>query len=206
MGYRLIDAVTVQHDGLPIQLRLQERLEVEREPRFFCLSWRTRLPYDRTKNRQPYVDVRGGTGFWTLPVGVALDLMRQAEEQGWLDGRYEDPQIRHGGTDNTIIYSVSLDSTSREDWVDAIACDDWREPDWGNDPTFLIVRVPDGTWQKIMIIDTERQLCTFRSATRDDGYTKVIDCLRSPWRLDNSMQDASAAMIREFLDVLRTRI
>ena len=93
MAYNPIDSVTVQHNGLPIDLKIQERLGVVEEPRFYCISWRTRLPHNRTKNKQPYVDRYGGTGFWTIPVGVGLELMRQAEERGWLDGRYEDPQI-----------------------------------------------------------------------------------------------------------------
>ncbi len=205
MAYNRIDSVTAQHNGLPIDLKLQERLDVEEEPRFYCLSWRTRLPYDPTKNRQPYVDRRGGTGFWTIPVSVALGLMRQAEERGWLDGRYEDPQIRHEGTDNDIFSSRLLNPRDRRTTFESITCDE-GEPDWGDDPVFIVVQVPDGRWRKIMIVDTERQVCTFRSATRDESYTKVIDCLQSPWRLDNSMQDASAAMIREFLDVLRTEV
>ena len=30
----------------------------------------------------------------------------------------------------------------------------------------------------------------------------VFNCLESPWRMDNAMQDASAAMMRGFLSVL----
>ena len=58
-----------------------------------------------------------------------------------------------------------------------------------------------------MIVDTAREFCTFRSATTDPSYRPVIaDSHLRPWRLDNAMQDSSAAMILEFLDVLNSEI
>lgn len=203
MGYNRIDRVTVQHNGLPIDLRLQERLDIEEEPRFYCLSWRTLYPVGRT-NRQQYRLTDAGC--WTVPVQIALDLMSQAERRGWLDGSYEDRQLRHRGTDNDIFSSRSMSARDRRMMFDSIICDE-GEPEWGDDPLFVVIQVPDGQWRKIMTVDTERQVCTFRSATRDESYNRnVIDCLRSPWGLHKSMQDASAAMIREFLDVLRTEV
>ena len=54
-----------------------------------------------------------------------------------------------------------------------------------------------------MIVDTERQFCTFRSTTTDVSYKPVIaDARLSPWRMDNAMQDAGPAMILTFLNVL----
>ena len=89
---------------------------------------------------------------------------------------------------------------------DSIICDE-GEPEWGDDPLFVVIQVPDGQWRKIMIVDTTREFCTFRSATMDVGYKPVIaDPRLQPWRMDNAMQDASTAMIREFLDVLRTEV
>ena len=107
MKYRLIDRITVQHEGLPIHLKLQERLNVCPEP-FYCLTWRTLYPVGRT-NRQRY-RLRG-TGFWTIPVQLASDLMRQAERRGWLDGRYEDHQVRHCGT-----AALTTSSSTHDGW------------------------------------------------------------------------------------------
>ena len=55
-----------------------------------------------------------------------------------------------------------------------------------------------------MLIDTERKYCTFRCTTTMPDYKMGIyaDRLAIPWRLDNAMQDASPAKIREFLTVL----
>ena len=204
MGYNHIDTVTVQHNGLPIHLKIQERTEVPPEP-FYCLTWRTVYPGSR-RNRRFYRS--NTTGFWTLPVQVALHLMSEVEEHGWLDGRYEDRQLRHRGTDNDIFSSRSLSVRDRRTMFDSITCDE-GEPDWGDDPLFVVIQVPDRRplrrWRKIMIVDTAREFCTFRSTTTDPSYMPVIaDPHRSPWRMDNAMQDASAAMIREFLDMLRT--
>ena len=58
-------------------------------------------------------------------------------------------------------------------------------------------------WRKVMIADSERRLCTFRSTTTDSDYKPVIaDPALSPWRIDNAMQDAGAAMIRTLLSIL----
>ena len=198
MGYRPIDRITVQHEGLPIHLKLQERLEVPPVP-FYCVTWRTVYARGRS-NRRFYRSRR--TGFWTIPVRLASDLMRCAEGRGWLDVRYDDLQVRHRGTGNTIIDSRELGVRERRFIFESITSTQ-GEPDWGDDPLFIVIQVPDGTWRKIMIVDAARDLCTFRSTTTDVGYMPVIaDPHLNPWRMDNAMQDASTAMTRMFLNVL----
>ena len=55
-----------------------------------------------------------------------------------------------------------------------------------------------------MIVDTGREFCTFRCTTTMVDYKMGIfaDRLVDPWRLDNAMQDANAASMREFLRCL----
>ena len=198
MGYRLIDRITVRHEGLPIHLKLQERLEVPPEP-FYCLTWRTVYPRGRS-NRRFYRLRR--TGFWTMPVRLALDLMMCAEGRGWFDGRYEDLQVRHRGIANTIFDSRELGGREQRTILESITSTH-GEPDWGADPLFVVLQVPDVTWRKIMIVDSARKFCTFRSTTTDVSYMPVIaDPHLNPWRMDNAMQDASPAMTRTFLTVL----
>ena len=161
MGYKLIDTITVQHNGLPIHLKLQERTEVPPEL-FYCLTWRTVYASGRS-NRRFYRS--NTTGFWTIPVNLALHLMGEAEEHGWLGGSYEDRQLRHRGTDNDIFSSQSMSARDRHTMFDSIICDE-GEPYWGDDPLFVVIQVPDGQWRKIMIVDTTREFCTFRSANQ----------------------------------------
>ena len=194
--YEEITRVTVRHDGLPVHLLLQKRFEFAPEP-FHCLSWRTRYPSDTTKSRR--FNRLKETGFWTIPVRVASCLMRQARDRGMLDPQYDDP---FWGAQNPIIDSRTLDVRGRLSVFDTIICDK-GEPDWGDNPVFVISECLDGTWRKIMLVDTRREICTFRSTTTSVDYKPIIvDPHRSPWRMDNSMQDASAAMMRKFLSVM----
>ena len=199
MSYEEIMTVTEMHDGLPINLRLQWRLNVPPR-RYHCLSWRTLYPSGRS-NRRFY---RTNGDFWTIPVSVALRVMERVEERGMLSTEYDDPQIRHRGTDNLVRDSRRLSASDRAVLFDEITLD-ISEPDWGSNPVFSVIQVPDETWRKVMIVDSGKEFCTFRSLTVDEDYKPVIvEGTRSVWRLDNAMQDASAAMTREFLSVLRS--
>ena len=198
MRYREVDRLTRLHGDLPVHLKLQERLDLDTVP-FHCVSWRTVYPRGRT-NRQLYRLTE--SGIWSIPVHVALTLMREADALGWLDGTYDDPQIRHGGPHNASDISTELAVCDRRALFDSITCVE-GEPEWGDDPLFAVVQVPDRTWRKIMIVDSERRYCTFRSTTIDEVYRRGSLRTTVPaWRVHNSMQDASASMIGEFLRCL----
>ena len=200
--YTEIQRVTLLHEGLPAHLILQTRHCVPPVD-FFCLSWRTVLPTGRS-NRRFYYDRRHGTGIWTIPVSIALGLLNRADAAGMLDEEYDDLQERHCGTNNRIIDSRNLGRQERERKFASIINVN-RDPDWGMDPLFVIIQVPDRRWRKIMIVDTQGEICTFRSTTTDTSYRQgVADGMTHPWRLDNSMQDASCTMMREFQRVLLT--
>lgn len=197
-AYTEIIRITREHNGIPINLLLQTRNDNPPEP-YHCLSWRTRYPSGKS-NRRFYRTK--GDGCWTIPVSVALSMLREAEETGMLDERYDDPQIRHTGTANKIIDSRTFSASERRGEFDNIVDED-GEPDWGSDPIFIIIQMPDRAWRKIMIVDTEREFCTFRSTTIDSSYNLKITLPQTEWYIDNAMQDASAAILREFLSVLR---
>ena len=196
--YTEIMRITREYSGIPINLLLQTRNDNPPEP-YHCISWRTLYPSGKSNRR--FYRTRGN-GCWTIPVSVALSMLEEAEEGGMLDARYDDPQIRHRGTANKIIDSRALSDNERKNEFDNIVGED-GEPDWGSDPIFIIVQMPDKTWRKIMIVDTKRGLCTFRSTTTDDSYKPVVLLPQTLWRMDNAMQDASAAILREFLSVLK---
>ena len=196
--YTEIRRVTRERDGIPINLLLQTRNENPPEP-YCCLSWRTLYPSGKS-NRRFYRLKEGGC--WTLPVSIARSILAEAEENGMLDEKYDDPQIRHKGTANNIIDSRTLSGRDLKNTFDCIVAED-GEPDWGPAPLFVIVEMPDKTWRKIMIVDTKREFCTFRSTTTDSSYGLKVRLPNTHWMLDNSMQDASAAIMRKFLSVLR---
>lgn len=201
--YTEICRVALPHRNLPVNLLLQLRHNVPQEGRdYFCLSWRTRLPNGR-QNRQGYY--LQATGVWKIPVRVAVRLLNQAYRKGWLNELFDDPQRRHRGPVNTIIDSRFLNGEEYERELNSIIKVDWedRERDWGPEPVFVIIQVPDETWRKIMMVHTDREVCTFRSATTEPSYPKRVDTgMIPPWGIDHSMQDASSAMMRTFRQVL----
>lgn len=127
--------------------------------------------------------------------------MGQASDEGLLDTSYDDPGTRHGGPEHYVVAdSRTLSSVDRIRSLDEITFED---EEWGSVPVFVIAETPDGRWRKIMIVDTVNNVCTFRSMTTDDAY-EMKDTRRRQglWFLDRSMQDASAAVMRQFLAVL----
>ena len=185
--YTEILRVTREHNGIPISLLLQTRNDNPPES-YYCLSWRTLLP-NAGKNRRFYRLREDGC--WTIPPSVALMLLESADEAGMLDEDYDDPQIRHEGMANRIMDSRKLGYRERENTLNSIV-GDAGEPGLGHEPLFTIIQVRDKTWHKIMIVDTRRKICTFRSTTTDDSYKPAILLPRTHWRMDNAMQDASS--------------
>ncbi len=194
-----IDRVENRHNDLPVYLKLRERTDLS--PAFLCVSWRTRYSTAPTQNRRFYYTE--ADGYWTIPVSIALDMLEEAEDRGMLDEENDDAQTRHGAADNDIIDSRRYLVAGRRRLFYSIA-DDTIE-DWGREPIFFVSEVPDGTWRKIMIVDSSRESCTFRSTTTDLDYNQLTRRpeLTPPWIMDNAMQDASAAMMKQFLQVLR---
>ena len=197
-AYKEITRVSEVHDGLPVNLVLQWRLNVPPR-RYKTLSWRTLLPSGKS-NRRFYLSPKHG--LWTVPVKVALRLLLKAQRRGMLNAMHDDRQTRVGGPHNEVIDSRALGRLDRQTVLKSITLHH-GEPNWGDDPAFIVVEVPDGTWRKIVIVDTPRRFCTFRSATTDTDYgQKVVGRMDDPWMLDNSMQDAGVAMMRAFLEFL----
>ena len=199
VGHREIDRVTTTYNSIPVNLLLQTRTNADSSETFYNLSWRTRYPSGRSNRRFYYTH---SDGYWRIPVAAATDLLELAERKGFLNERYNDPQVRHGGTHDNLIDSRFLDDRQRRSHFAEIA--DGSE-DWGREPIFFIAEVPDGTWRKIMIVDSIEEVCTFRSTTTDPNYGQKSNRARLSrgWILDNAMQDASAAMMHEFFRVLR---
>ena len=105
-----------------------------------------------------------------------------------------------GAEDYVVADSRTLTLADRHRSLDEITFDDEH---WGSDPLFVIAETPDGKWRKIMIVDTNSNVYTFRSMTADEGYgMKDTRRRNGRWLLDRSMQDASAAVMRQFLAVL----
>lgn len=200
--YREINRVCAEQNGIPVELKLQKRLDQPPGP-YYCLSWRTRYTSTPNKSRRFYSS--SVAGMWTIPVSLALSLLGRAAGRNMLDFRYDDLRLRDGSKWNTIIDSRSLDLAQIQSIRSEVICKR-GEPEWGNNPLFLISHDEGAgwAWRTIMLLDTERKFCTFRCTTTMSDYKMGIfaEQLAGPWRLDNALMDASAASMREFLRVL----
>ncbi len=83
------------------------------------------------------------------------------------------------------------------------------EIDWGPNPFFIIAEIPSGQhhkkWRKIVIVNTQRNLITFRTCTNNKEHAFLKDMGEGRrWFLDNTMPDCPTQIMREFLRRLRT--
>ncbi len=198
MKYHKICEVCDTHLGLPVCLRLQRRLD-DPPDEYSTLSWRSRYRTSPKQKRRYYET--SADGFWTIPADLAVHILGQASGKGFLDTKYNDPGTRHEGAERYVAAdSRTLSSVDYRRSLDEITFDD---EDWGLVPVFVIAETPDDKWRKIMIVDTNNNVCTFRSMTTDENYrNKYMKWRNGRWFLDRSMQDASAAVMRQFFAVL----
>ena len=201
--YHSILSVEEYQNGLPVRLKLQERHEDGPRP-YYTVTWRTL--YRRGRNRRFYHAPSEG-GCWIIPCQLALNILSLADQNHMLDPKYDDPYVRFGGGGSVVRLSTRLSRNQREILFQEITGYP-MEPDWGPTPIFMVAdEVGGGQWRKIMIVASNLDFCTFRSTTTDESYKpSIISRNQSVWRLDNAMQDASTAIMREFFDILRTII
>lgn len=196
-NYEPLDVVEADEDGFAVRLKLQRRLDVPPSP-FFTVSWRTVYPGAQRNRRFYWVD----RACWTLQASTALGLLDRAAAKGMLDARYDDPYVRFGGGVPTIVDSRSLAPAAHATLWREITREGF-EPRWGEGASFVVATEPGGLWRKIMIVDEARRIATFRSCTTDAKYTQRIGLpTATTWYIDNSMQDAGAAIMRSLRTVL----
>jgi hypothetical protein len=197
-AYRPHGAVEGMDDGRPVRLKLQERVDLA-PCEFYTMSWRTAYP-GSTNNRRFYWV---GDACWTLAALLGRDLLERADAEGMLATRYDDPYARFGGGSPSFVDSVSVTPGERASiWREITR--EGLEPNWGSNPLFSVATEAGGRWRKIMIVDERRRMATFRSCTTDASYGMRITLPTSTtWYMDNAMQDASTAIMRHFLQVLR---
>ena len=197
--YRPIDEVRGHHRGLPVRLVLEMRETIPTDPHY-AVCWRTLYPSGKT-NRRYYCTTQDG--FWKIPRQLALKLMGEAHVGGMLDPQHDDRFRRWGGGMPCFTDSRNLGPAEYSRSLAEISMNGF-EPQWGQDPLFMIAQEGRGPWRKIMIVSRETREATFRSTTTEVGRRGALRMNNgTDWRLDNSMMDCSTAIMREFLGFLR---
>lgn len=186
---RITSVEDVDHHGIRVTLNLQRRHALQEGTSWHCVSWRTQ--YVSGSNRRFYV-VNGEP--WTLPLRTALSLLDRLEEAGGLDKAYD----LHAHENPPVVAVSDYEGEPQPPSEILIPGEDW-----GHAPQWLVLA--DGEWRKVMLVNLDTEMVTFRSTTTDQTYKprKLLDPA-SGWFLDNSMQDASVEQTRMFHERLRT--
>lgn len=187
--------VTRAVDGLPVKLALQERTSLSAESSWWTLSWRTKYSPEGSNRR--FYSTKDGC--WSIPAAIALEMIEEMEVLGGLDEKYFDHRRRPSF--DTFV-STQMSPTERAEALSKVT---GPEESWGNAPFFVITTDPNDQWKKVLIVNSDTKIATFRSVTENAEYMPKKDLRPGErWWLDNSMMDANIQQMRAFYTNLRT--
>ena len=174
-------------DGLPVMLALQERSLPNNQKSFWALSWRTKYS-EGGSNRRFY---RAKGEYWTIPARTALEMINELQELGGLSEQYFDCRDQP----KTVQKMVTLAEVTGPD------------ESWGSDPLIVVACDPDPDWWKVLIVDRDTGIATFRSITYRSSYMpKTKLRTGASWWLDNSMMDVGVQQMKTFREALVGKI
>lgn len=183
-------------DGIPVKLALQKRRSRNEtvDTAWWVLSWRTRYSPNGTNRRFYFAK----NDFWTIPAVKALEIMEEMESKGATSQEYLD---RRAGFVCDTLVSTKMACKEKEHELASIT---GPEEDWGSDTFFVVNSDPNDNWKKILIVNTDTGIATFRSITKDPDYMpkKMLRPGADCW-LDNSMMDANVQQMKAFCSNLR---
>ena len=182
-------------DGIEVALALQERTRSANATSWWVLSWRTKYSPNGT-NRRFYSTKNG---IWTIPATEALEMMEEMESRGALGQEYFDQRAPELVCDTRVSTRMIPEEKEHE-----LAIFTGPEEDWGSDPFFVVNSDPNADWRKVLIVNTDTGIATFRSITKDPDYMpKKVLRPGADWWLDNSMMDANVQQMEAFYSNLR---
>ena len=185
---------TREIDSIAVELTLQKRTSETAGVSWWVLSWRTKYSPDGT-NRRFYFAKKH---FWTIPAAEALEMMEELESSGALGQEYLNRRARFV-CDTLVSTKMTPEEKEHE-----LASFTGPEEDWGSDPFFVVNSDQNDNWKKVLIVNTETGIATFRSITKDPDYMpKKVLRPGADWWLDNSMMDANVQQIKAFYSSLR---
>ena len=185
---------TREIDGIAVELVLQKRTSETAGISWWVLSWRTKYSPNGTNRRFYFAK----NDFWTIPVAKALEIMEELESTGAMGQEYLD---RRAGFVCDTLVSTRMTPEEKEH---ELASFTGPEEDWGSRPFFVVNSDPNDNWKKVLIVNTDTGIATFRSITKDPDYMpKKVLRPGADWWLDNSMMDANVQQMKAFYSNLR---
>lgn len=195
-------------NGIITTLGLHKRFNLPKnDPKpFWCVSWRTRLKNNKT-NRYCY---KTFDEFWEIPVVDACEMLDGMFKKGGLDSKYDDRWNdgvvkkrmeclkRAGGTQHCSDFSEILAKLPEDQAI-------WNSKNL----TAIIFKEPKNNWNpgwecwKVMLVDLQRQMITFRTIANNADYGMKKKCLKDPcWFMDKAMMDTDPSVMRYFRKAL----
>ena len=186
---------TKEIKGIAVELALQKRTSETAGASWWVLSWRTKYSPNGT-NRRFYSTKNG---IWTIPATEALEMMEEMESMGALGQEYLDSRCPAFVCSTLVSTKMTPEEKEHE-----LAIFTNPEEDWGSDPFFVVNSDPNKNWKKVLIVNTETGVATFRSITKNPDYMpKKVLRPGAEWWLDNSMMDANVQQVEAFYSNLR---
>jgi len=191
--------------GIITKLVLHPRLNLpkgRKEKPFWVVSWRSRLKNNKT-NRRFYNTL---DEFWEIPIKDACIMFNEVFKKGGLDSKYDDrwndgvvkKRIkclkRVGGKKYFGDFSTILAKLPEDQAI-------WNSKNL----TAIIFKEPKNNqnpgrecW-KVMLVDLQRQMVTFRTIANNADYGMKKNCLKDPgWFMDKAMMDTDPCVMRCF--------
>ena len=133
-----------------------------------------------------------------MKAATALEMYSKLEQQGGLADQYFDSKRKPN------FQVTTWDDVNAADRSTLLSESTMPDESWGDDPFFVVLSDPHGSWRKILLVNRETGMATFRSTTTDGTYT-LRKTLRPDlaWFLDNSMQDVNIQQARVMLEQLQ---
>lgn len=173
-------------------LTRQDRVDLS--PHFHCVSWRQQREGSQT-NRQYYIEKNR---CWSLPADDALQMLRQAKHTGFFGATEIDP--------GKISISKVVTPTDPRyfELIGQVLEERHHEREWQSSSAVICTQAC-GNWRKVMLVNKNAGIVTFRSLTLDCGYKLAHKkATAGGWRLDRAMVDAHPTAFLHWLGYLET--
>jgi len=191
--------------GIITKLVLRQRLNLpkgRKEEPFWVVSWRSRLKNNKT-NRRFY---KTFDKFWGIPLKDACKMLDEMFKKGGLDSKYDDRWNDEVVKKRIKCLKKAGGKKHCGDFSKILAKFPEDQAMWNSkNLTAIIFKEPENNqnpgcecW-KVMLVDLQHQMVTFRTIANNPDYEMKKKCLKDPdWFMDKAMMDADPCVMRYF--------
>lgn len=166
---------------------------------YHCVTWREKRKTSNSNRRFYYEQGE----FWSISTCKAFEMLEEGYNKGLFSADYHrwgnkskiiDSQKLQNDEKNKL-FKETLDSSVEQPFL---SCDDLR--------VIALVEPWNVEWRKTLIYSKEKDVCTFRSFTKNNLTYKNIYknyIFSGNWKLDRAMLDADGDIFLEFYKLMK---